>query len=191
MNATINTNENSHHHALCWRSILTGLLAALLGYFIFSALGAGVAGFRVAHIIARGEDGSGLMTGAGVWLGVSSVVSLFLGSYFANRVSGTGNNKVGASQGVVIAALFFAWLLHGAGNSLGSLAQLTSSFSASDFSTNSTVIVTDGDAEKAARTFADIGWVFFATFVLGTCAAVLGGYESTNANLKKPLQTHQ
>jgi hypothetical protein len=155
---------------------------------MLSALGAGIGGFRVAHIIARNEDGSGLLTGAGVWLGFSSVVSLFLGAYFSTRVSHTLNKKVGASQGVIIAALFFAWLMHGAGNSMGSLTQMAANLSGNEtIGVNGSTVIVDADAEKAARTVGDIGWVFFATFVLGTGAAVIAGYEATTKNAKLPM----
>ena len=198
-NETIYTNDqdlhNHKHHMVCWKSIFTGLLGSLLVYFILSSLGAGIAGFRVAHLIARSEDGAGIMTGAGVWLGISAVVSLFLGAYFATRMADSLNRKVGGAHGVVIAALFFAWLLHGAGNSMGSLVQLSGSYMGNDSAmvsgaSGNAVVISEADAEKAARTVADIGWVFFATFVLGSGAAILGGYEGVRANDKKPMHTY-
>ena len=171
---------------ICWRSVFAGIFVTLLAYLILTALGAGIGGFHAARIIDHNQDGSGLFTGAAVWLGLTSVVSLFLGSYFATRISMTPNRKIGGAHGVVIAAIFFAYLMYGAGNMLGSLTQITGNMVAAN--TMGSPLVSDADAERAARTFANVGWVLFVTFMLGTTAAVLGGYEGSTANTKKPMQ---
>jgi hypothetical protein len=182
-----NTPVHSTRTLVCWKSIFAGVLVAFLTYFILTSLGAGIGGFRAAHLIDQNENGTGLLTGAGIWLGLSCVLSLFLGSYFATRVSATPNRKIGGAHGVVIAAIFFGVLLNGAGPTLGSLTQVSGSMITNPGTGASTVVVTDADAERSARTFADMGWILFVTFALGTAAAVLGGYEGSTKNTKRPM----
>jgi hypothetical protein len=184
--STTPANSNQATKTLiCWRSIFTGFFVTVLVYLILTAFGAGIGGFRAAHIIDRSENGSGLFTGAAVWLGLASVVSLFVGSYFATRISTTPNRKIGGAHGVVISAIFFLYLMYGAGNMLGSLTQITGNLVAAN--TMGSPLVSDTEAESAARTFADVGWVLFVTFIVGTSAAILGGYEGSTANVKKPI----
>ena len=63
------------------------------------------------------------MTGAGLWLGISTVIALFIGSYFATRISGFVTNKVGSSNGAVIASIFFILAMVEAGSAVGALSR--------------------------------------------------------------------
>jgi hypothetical protein len=167
----------------CWRSILAGIFVSLLSYMILSALGAGVGGFTVAHIIAKNENGTGLAAGAGVWLGLSSAISLFLGSYFATRYSNASHTQIGAAQGIVISAIFFFAIIQGSGTMLGNL----SSFSL-NVSGNTTSALSD--AEEAARMVGDAGWILFATFLVGVLAAIFGGREGALGNRRRPFSRY-
>ena len=177
-NQDLNTNISSKkaRSILCWKTIFTGLAIALLSYLTLTALGAGIGGFRVAHILETNENGSGLFTGEAIWISVSAVLSLFLGSRFAVRLSLAQDRRVGSAHGVMISAFFFIILMYGAGSSYGSLNQLISGTSLST-----------SDAEQIARAVGDTGWVLFITCILGVASAMLGGYEGALGNVRKPI----
>jgi hypothetical protein len=176
-NSITDTRFNSTSH-ICWRSVFSGLFVALLTYIILSALGAGIGGLTVAHVIEKNENGTGLFAGAGLWLGFTAVVSLFLGSYFATRYSNATHKQIGGAQGILIAALFFFVVLHGSGSVVGNL---------SAFANNISAAPTNSDAEEAARVVADTGWTLFAATVLGVVAAIVGGVEGALGNRRRPF----
>ena len=113
---------NHHHHLICWKSIIGGVLITLMGFMILTALGAAVAGFTAESLINHEENGSTLLSGAGLWLGLSAVISLFCGGYFTLRVSRFMTNRIGAAHGFIVASIFFILLMIGAGNLLGGAA---------------------------------------------------------------------
>ena len=116
--------EHGHHeHLLCWTSVAGGLVITLMALAMLSALGAGVAGLTGEGLIANESGGSALATTGGLYLGLSMVIALFCGSYFALRVSTFVTPKVGAAHGFVIAALFFGLCLMGTGNLIGSVSR--------------------------------------------------------------------
>lgn len=165
---------------LCWRSVLAGVFVSLLVYGTLSALGAGVGGFTIAHIIDKNETGTGLLAGAGIWLTLSTVVALFLGSYFATRYSSARHKQIGAAQGVLISSVFFFLILHISGMSVGNLSYFAGSLSG--------LSTTPAEASESARIVGDAGWILFASFALGIIAAALGGIEGTLGNRKRPFR---
>lgn len=115
--------RDHHHHLLCWKSTAGGVLIAIMAFMTLSSLGAAIAGHTAESMINREQGGSALASGAGLWLGLSAVISLFCGSYFALRISRFKTNKIGAAHGFVVASIFFILLFIGAGNVIGGLAQ--------------------------------------------------------------------
>jgi hypothetical protein len=101
--------ENLNTHALIsWRSIVAGLLVALFSMVGFIGLGLAVGGINMdAETSIRSV---GLFSG--IWFLVSSIISLFIGSYFAARISKFRTGRLGSAQGVVIAALFLGLFLY-------------------------------------------------------------------------------
>jgi hypothetical protein len=108
-----------HEHQLCWKSVTAGVFISIMSFLLLTALGTGLGGMIAVHLINADEGGSGLASGAGVWLGVSCVVSLFMGSYFAARISSYHANKIGAAHGFVVASIFFTLLVLVASSSAG------------------------------------------------------------------------
>lgn len=107
------------HCLISWRSIFAGLIVAMITYMTLMALGLGVAGSSASNMIQGEGMTSGLATGAAVWLGLSVLISLATGSYFAARISTFVTGRVGAAHGLVIAAFFFAFMIYGAGQTIG------------------------------------------------------------------------
>ncbi len=114
------TYERLEYSTIKWRAIFGGVLVSLLSYMIFMALGLALGGGNLQDLI-QGEGGSagGLGIGAGIWIVLSVLVSLFLGSYAASRVSGEIPTRVGRTQGVVVTAVFFAFMLSQVGSAIG------------------------------------------------------------------------
>jgi hypothetical protein len=113
--------DQHHHHLICWKSVSAGVLISIMSYLILTSLGAGIAGLTASHVINNEEGGSALATGAGLWLGLTATISLFMGSYFALRISNFKTNRIGAAHGFVVASIFFILLMWGATSTIGSL----------------------------------------------------------------------
>jgi hypothetical protein len=175
--------HDHNHHLVSWKSALAGLLTALMGYLIMSALGAGIGGMTASHLISHDESGSGFATATGLWAGLSVVFSLFLGSYYAVRVSQYRTTRAGAAHGFLIASLFF--LLLTTGHTIGINGEMgrLSGMMYNDGATAPGQAITAADATAIA----DAGWALFATFVVGLVAAVLGGRTAAHANVDRPV----
>jgi hypothetical protein len=110
-----------HHHLVCWKSIFGGVLIAVMSYMTLTVLGAGIGGLTASSLISNERGGAGLATGAGLWLGASAIISLFMGSYFSLRISNYLTNKVGAAHGFIVASIFFVLMTWAASSGVGSL----------------------------------------------------------------------
>lgn len=178
INNHIDLPNHAHHSSLfCWSSIISGLFVAVLFYMLLSALGIGIWGFTAEHVLAKNENGTGLATGAALWLGLSTAVSLFLGSFFATRYSNATHKFVGSAQGLIIAAIFFFLLLQGFSAVIGNLSAFTSGL----------VISPDADSQESARMLGETGWVLFAILGVGIVSAVFGGREGALGNQRRPF----
>ena len=114
------TERTGHRHSLMsWRSIFAGLAVALLSYIVLISLGAGVFGTSILNTMQDGHVGTGFAVGAAVWIGISVLLSLAAGGYFAARMSMFMTPNIGSAHGLVIAALFFGLMTWGAGMTIG------------------------------------------------------------------------
>lgn len=109
------------HFRLRWPAVFAGALVALLAYATLAALGLGFSGEGLRSVL-RGSAGSAdFGFGAALWLVVAVVASLFFGGFISGRVGGLAPVRVGRLHGLVVAALFFAFLFSQAGAVVGSL----------------------------------------------------------------------
>ena len=182
--------EDFHHHShrlIDWKSSLGGLLVTFMAYLLLTALGAGIGGMTASHLINHDESGNGFGTATGLWLGLTAVASLFLGSYFAVRVSRYQTTRAGAANGFLIASMFFILLIWGAGHSVSILGGEMGRMGGTIYSDGTVVpgqtVVTAQDANAVA----DAGWSLFATFVVGLIGAALGGRTAAHANVQRPI----
>lgn len=98
------------HPLISWRSVVAGLLIAFFTLVGLVGLGMAVGGISLnedADVTARAV---GIFSG--IWFLVSVLLSLFIGSYFAARVSKFKMGRIGSAQGLVIAALFIGFFLY-------------------------------------------------------------------------------
>lgn len=109
------------NHLLSWRSVFAGILISIMSYMILSSLGVGIVGLASQAAIENERGGIAIATGAGLWMGLSAIVSLFAGSYFAVRISKNVTYRIGAAHGLVVASSFFIILTFLATSAVGSL----------------------------------------------------------------------
>jgi hypothetical protein len=120
---SLEPHHQNHTHIICWKSVFAGILISIMAYMLLATLGAGVLGSVAQNAIDTQQHGSALATASGLWLGLSSVISLFVGSYFTVRISRTLTHKIGAAHGFVVASAFFIILMIQAGSAVGSLSR--------------------------------------------------------------------
>lgn len=121
----IEPDITNFHPLVSWRSVLAGLLVTTLAMIGLVALGMAFGGVGLGD----GSTWQNASIFTGVWFLASAILSLMAGSYFAARVSRFQTTRVGSAQGLVIAALFFSFLmwqtlsaLSSAGQAVGSAA---------------------------------------------------------------------
>jgi hypothetical protein len=111
--------ESSRHSLISWKSILGGLFVTLIVYVALTALGAGIGGASASSAIQNDRMGNGFAVGGAIWIGVSAILALLLGCYFAARTSTFITGRIGAAQGLIISSLFFTFMIYGLGATLG------------------------------------------------------------------------
>ena len=109
--SVMNLANTQWHPFVSWRSIVAGLLVTLFTFATLMFLGMAVGGVALQGIVDQGSSARGFPIGAGIWLLLSTLLSLFAGSYFSGRVSSFLTSRSGAAQGLVIASLFFVLFL--------------------------------------------------------------------------------
>ena len=121
--SSLETELQSMHPLMSWRSVVAGLVIAV--FFMIGLMGLGMAFGGIGMDDGTSVKSAGLYTG--IWFLASALISLFVGSYFAARVSRFQSGRVGSAQGLVIAALFLGMFLYQAISAIGGLGQLTGS----------------------------------------------------------------
>ncbi|MBA2491115.1 MAG: hypothetical protein ACR2KU_03810 [Gammaproteobacteria bacterium] len=100
-----NTYAGEHYEVvkrISWGAIIAGTLVALVIQMTLSMLGLGI-GLGVMDPNAQALSGVGI--GAGIWLVVSTLVSLYIGGFMAGRLAGIPAKGDGFLNGIVVWAL--------------------------------------------------------------------------------------
>jgi hypothetical protein len=108
------------HPLLSWRSMFAGLLVSFFVMAGFLGLGLAIGGISMNEDTTLG----GVSTFTTLWFGASALVSLFVGSFFATRVSKFQNGFIGSAQGLIIASLFLGFFVYQAGSLVGNVGSL-------------------------------------------------------------------
>ena len=116
--------SNNMHALISGRSILAGFLISMLSMFGLLGLGLAVGGIGLNENTSF--KSAGIFTG--IWFLGAAFVSLFVGSYFAARVSKFRTGRIGSAQGLVIASLFLGIFFYQGVSSLGSAGSLAGDF---------------------------------------------------------------
>jgi hypothetical protein len=70
-----------------WGAIFAGTVVVLATQILLSMLGIGI-GASTVNPMTEQDPASGLGTGAAIWFGISTLISLFLGGWVAGRLAG-------------------------------------------------------------------------------------------------------
>src|SRR5512132_396982 len=112
---------------ISWGAILAGATIALATQLVLTLLGTAVGLATLNPAIGQNASGVTLGIGAGVWLVISSLVSLFLGGYIAGRLGGTFNGWLhGLATWATVAMLTILLLTTAAGGLIGTASGLAS-----------------------------------------------------------------
>jgi hypothetical protein len=85
---------------ISWGAIIAGLSITLVTQITLSLLGMAI-GAAVVDPMDRNSNGHGLAIGSGIWILLSSLISLFLGAMVASRLSGGPTKSDGILHGLV------------------------------------------------------------------------------------------
>lgn len=119
-----NMNESASSNArsaffIQWPAVFAGFFITMLVYFSVMSLGAALGANGIPNMVSGMDSVQKVGAGAGLWLLISCILALALGSYAAARVSGIVATRVGYYQGGVITALFFTMMVLQIGIGLG------------------------------------------------------------------------
>src|SRR5215208_8534055 len=110
---------------ISWGSIFAGAIIALATQLVLTLTGAAVGLATLNPATGETPSGTTLGIGAGVWLVISSLVSLFLGGYVAGRLGGTFNGWLhGLATWATMTMLTILLLTTAAGGLIGTASGL-------------------------------------------------------------------
>lgn len=113
----LESNSSNTHPLISWRSVVAGLLISF--FTMAGLLGLGMAFGGISMNEDTSASSAGIFTG--IWFLVSALLSLFVGSYFAARVSKFQTGRIGSAHGLVIAALFLGFFFYQTVSAIGSI----------------------------------------------------------------------
>jgi hypothetical protein len=104
---------------LSWGAVLAGSLIALVIQLGLNLFGIAVGATSIHPESHDSASPQTLATGAAIWVGVSTLISLFIGGWLAARFAGIPNQVDGLLHGVVVWALVMLVSLFFLGSTLG------------------------------------------------------------------------
>ena len=117
-------------HFVSWRSVIAGLLVSLFTMTALIGLGMAFGGIGIDdNVTVRGAS-----VFTGVWFLVSTIISLFVGSYYSARLSTYHLPSIGAANGLLIASLFIMFFIFQAFSAIGTFGRGATSSSLTDTS---------------------------------------------------------
>src|SRR5574337_881288 len=170
--------ESIANYRISWGAIFAGTVVALVAQVGLSLLGMGIRVIPVA---------GGVGAAAGVWLLLSSIISLFVGGWVATRMSGVLLPIEGILHGLVIwglSTLVTFYLMTSAFGSLISAAAgaLGTGFTAMRMPAGPEVT---GAIREVARTLPNAALWGFIGLLLGAIGAAFGGWAGRPTHLIK------
>lgn len=86
---------------ISWGAIFAGTIVALVIALTLSLLGMGI-GLGVVNPATEENPLGGVGVGAGIWLGISTLLALFAGGWVASRLAGFPRSSTGILHGIVV-----------------------------------------------------------------------------------------
>lgn len=119
----IDSENSASHPLISWRSVVAGFIISL--FFMVGFIGLGMAFGGIGMYDGTTAANAGVFSG--IWFFASALISLFVGSYFAARISKFQSGRVGSAQGLVIAALFLGMFIYQSISAIGGIGRMTGS----------------------------------------------------------------
>lgn len=94
-----------------WSAVIAGWAVGLATQLVLTLLGLAIGAWSID--LKAEEPTGGVPTGAGIWTGISMLISAFVGGYITARMSGSPLRSDGLYHGVIVWGvnwLVFAWL---------------------------------------------------------------------------------
>jgi hypothetical protein len=107
-------------HIVSWRSVAAGFFVALFTTTALMGLGIAFGGIGIDEEVTA--KGASIFTG--LWFLGSSILSIFLGSYYSARLSAYRVPKIGAVNGLLIACIFVFFFIMQAFIAIGTIGKL-------------------------------------------------------------------
>ncbi len=167
-----------------WAAIFSGVIATTFVQVLLSSLGAGIGANAVD---ANNGVSTGIGVGAGLWMFISTIVSLFIGGWMAGRLSGIPRKTEGMLHGFLTASLGTLFVLYLMTTAVrGIFGTAFNLFNNNLNSLNGNVTQqTNQAAQTAAPGVATAAYASFGLLLLGCGAAMWGGYVSAPKEVKK------
>src|ERR1700739_840580 len=105
-----------------WGAVFTGVVISLVVYLVMSVLGTAI-GASLLSPLSRSNPARAFGFGSGVWLILTTVVSVFAGAYFAGRCAPV----LGWLHGLLAWAVMILFVVFGMASLLGSAVSLAGS----------------------------------------------------------------
>lgn len=187
-----------------WGAVFAGVILSLIVYLIMSVLGAAIGASLLSPLSQRNPlEGFGF--GSGVWVIVTTVVAVFVGSYFAGRctpVLGWLHGLLAWAVMILVVAYGMTSLIGGAASAVGSVAATTTTVGATAANqgtgggmldaakqqaqaalASAAAAASSPDAERdarqkaetAARNVARASWFSFAALIVGAVISIVSG----------------
>lgn len=137
----LESDSSNMHPLISWRSTIAGLLISFLTM-------AGLVGLGLAFGGIGLDDGTTAKNASiftGVWFVFSAIISIFVGSYFAARISKFQTGRIGSAQGLVICSIFLGFFMYQTVMTIGSAGRMAGGM------LGSTASLVGSSADRLAR----------------------------------------
>ena len=96
---------HQQRNRLSWPAIFAGVVIGLISQLLLNLLGMALGAASLAPLTGGGTTAAALSTGAGIWFGLSSILSALAGGYAAGKFSGAHNETNAGWHGLTAWAL--------------------------------------------------------------------------------------
>lgn len=118
-NVNIEPEHEHEHSRVRWGAVIAGLLIAMVSQVLLGLFGLAIGLSTLNPATNTNLGGFGI--GSGIWLIISTIISVFLGSWAASWWSSTHHRDNGALHGVLTWSLFLVVTMFLLGSGIGSI----------------------------------------------------------------------
>jgi hypothetical protein len=169
-----------------WGAIFAGTVVTLVLILMFTLLGLGI-GFAVINPATEENPLGGVGIGAGIWILVTTLISIFCGAWVTGRLAGSPRSIIGLLHGIttwgLVTLVSFYLMTYAGGMLVSGVGSIIGRGVA--LGTQVTPEMTSQAMNIASRA----ALMAFAAVILGACAGALGGALGTPKEIQ--MFTHE